>query len=56
MTMTDEQRKAFALASEPLMWWLSENCHSHTTVILDSTRAELVEGVVAHVTDKFIKD
>ena len=30
MTMTDEQRKAFALASEPLMWWLSENCHPHT--------------------------
>ena len=56
MILTTEQRAAFAAASEPLMKWLSETCHPHTTVLLTSTRAELVEGVMGHVTDKFIKD
>lgn len=56
MILTDEQCKSFALASEPLMAWLSENCHPHTTVILDLAKAELVEGVASHITKKFIKD
>lgn len=27
------------------MQWLLENCHPHCTVIVDSERAELVEGL-----------
>ena len=28
----------------PLMQWLNDNCHPHCTVIVDSERAELMEG------------
>jgi hypothetical protein len=31
-------------AAMPLMQWLAENCHPHCTVIVDSERAELMEG------------
>ncbi len=48
--------KAFEKAVEPLMKWLCENQHPHTTVIVTSNRAELVEGLQCHLTDKFIVD
>lgn len=56
MTLTEEQRNEFVAASEPLMKWLSDNCHPHTTVIVGYNRAELVECVTTHITAKFIKD
>jgi len=56
MILTEEQRKSFEAASEQLMAWLSDNCHPHTTVILDYGSAELVEGIAAHRTEKFVKD
>ena len=56
MVLSDEQRKSFEAAAEPLMAWLSDNCHPHTAVIVDYGRAELVEGIAVHVTEKFIKD
>ena len=56
MILTPQQRKEFELTVEPLMEWLAQNCHPHTAAIVDSGRAELVEGVVAHVTSKFIRD
>lgn len=43
-------------AVKPLMKWMSENQHPHTTAIVTGTRAELVEGLQCHVTDKFIVD
>ena len=48
--------KTFKEAVEPLMKWMSENQHPHTTVIVTGTRAELVEGVECHLTDEFIVD
>jgi hypothetical protein len=35
---------AFREAAFPLMQWLNDNCHPHCTVIVDSERAELMEG------------
>lgn len=37
--------KAFNEAVRPLIKWLAENHHPHTTIILTSTGAELVEGL-----------
>ena len=34
----------FREAVMPLMQWLNDNCHPHCTVIVDSERAELMEG------------
>lgn len=45
MVLTPEQIEAFKAAAQPLMSWLDANCHPHCTVIVDSTRAEVVEGV-----------
>jgi hypothetical protein len=44
MGLTTEQTDEFKALAKPLMDWLERNCHPHTTVILDSHRAELVEG------------
>ena len=51
-----EDPKTFEEAVEPLMKWMSENQHPHTTVIVTGTRAELVEGLQCHLTDEFIVD
>lgn len=47
MILSELQFKGFRDAAMPLMKWLSENCHPHVTVILDSERAELLEGIAA---------
>lgn len=41
----DEFRKL----SEPLVKWLKENCHPHTTIIIDCNHAEVLEGLKAEV-------
>jgi len=46
----------FGEASRPLMKWLAENCHPHTTVLVDSVRSQLVEGVCSHRTEEFLVD
>ena len=56
MILTEEERKAFAAAAEPLIEWVAQNCHPHTSVVLDANSAELLEGVAAHRTDKFLRD
>jgi hypothetical protein len=48
--------KTFEEAAEPIMKWMCENQHPHTTVILTGTSAELVEGLQSHLTNKFIVD
>lgn len=45
MKPTPEERQELQEAALPLMEWLWENCHPHCTVIVDSERAELVEGL-----------
>lgn len=50
------KHKTFKDAVEPLMKWLCENQHPHTTVIVTGNRAELVEGLQCHVNDEFIVD
>lgn len=62
--MTDEinslikgsENKTFKDAVEPLMKWLCENKHPHTTVIVTGTCSELVEGLESHLTNEFIID
>jgi len=45
MILTKLQIQELREAAIPLMKWLEENCHPHVTVIVDSERAELVEGL-----------
>jgi hypothetical protein len=45
MIITPDQIIALREAAMPLMQWLHNNCHPHCTVIVDSERIELVEGL-----------
>lgn len=45
----EEQLNEFAQACLPVMKWLRDNCHPHVTVIVDSGRAELLEGLAATI-------
>jgi 2'-5' RNA ligase len=47
---------AFLEACKPLMKYLSENYHPHVTVIIDGTRAELVEGLKTAKCEDYIRD
>lgn len=46
----------FADSVRPLMKYLGENHHPHTTVIVDVTNAELLEGSIAYNSKEFVKD
>lgn len=48
--------KTFEEIVRPLMEWLANHHHPHTTIILTSTHAELVEGLIGFTTNDYIKD
>jgi len=56
MILSKKEVEGFKKAAEPLMKWMAENLHPHTTAIVDQGRAELLEGKCAHVTEEFILD
>ncbi len=51
-----EEQKTFEEVVKPVMEWLAKNKHPHTSIIIDATRAELVEGVETVITDEFLQD
>lgn len=58
--MTDEQfekqRQEFEEIVKPVIKYMAENHHPHTTLIIDALHAELVEGVMVIKTDEFLID
>jgi hypothetical protein len=50
------KQETFEDAVKPLMKWLCENRHPHTTAIVTGNLAELVEGLESVKTDEFIVD
>jgi hypothetical protein len=51
-----EEPKTFEEIVKPVMEWLAKNKHPHMIVIIEATRAELVEGVECVATDEFVPD
>lgn len=51
-----EDENAFLEAAKPMMKYLCENYHPHVTVIIDGTRAELLEGLKTIKCDDYIPD
>ena len=45
MKFTLDEIETLREAALPLMQWLNDNCHPHCTIIVDSERIELVEGL-----------
>ncbi len=48
--------KNFEEASRPLMKYLGQNHHPHTSAYITNNRAELLEGQQAFVSDDYILD
>lgn len=51
-----KEEVTFEESVKPLMKWLCENTHPHTTVIVTGNTAELVEGIQFIKNDEFIVD
>lgn len=56
MTLNEQQRQEFEKIARPMVKWINDNCHPHTTITVTPTGAALEEGVCAFVTLAFIKD
>ena len=56
MVLTKEQKEGFEKAARPLMEYLGKNHHPHVTVILDYSRAEILETSATLVTDDYVPD
>lgn len=42
----EELRKEFERLAQPLIDFINGNYHPHATIIIDSTHAELLEGLI----------
>ena len=52
----EEQYKKFQELVKPLIKYLAEDFHPHTTLIITATSAEIVEGCMATQTEEFLVD
>ncbi len=51
-----ERRKSFQNVVIPVIQWLNNNGHPHMIIVIDPTNAQLLEGQLSIVTNKFVKD
>lgn len=56
MELINEKRKEFEYLARKMMKFISENCHPHTSVYIDSNTAELNEGIIGIQTDEYINN
>ncbi len=61
--MTDKERdemeqrhKAFEDVVKPIIKYMAENYHPHTTLVINSTTAQIVEGVISTRTKEYLVD
>ena len=52
----EEQQEKFEQVVRPLMKYLAENHHPHTSIYVTSRTAELLEGQKCLTTDEYIVD
>lgn len=45
MVLTKEQIAEFKQAATPLMKWMNENLHPHTTALVNGSAAEVLKGL-----------
>lgn len=53
---TNMDREEFVKVVEPIIKWMNDNVHPHHTIIITNTGAELLEGQLSYVTDRFLRD
>lgn len=52
----DLKQKEFEGLAKPLIEFINKHYHNHTSIIIDSTHAEILEGVMVTETEEFLKD
>lgn len=50
------EEKTFEEIVRPVIEWLAKNKNPHTSIVIDSIHAEMVEGVECVKTDEFLQD
>lgn len=50
------KQEEFELLVKPLIEWLNKNYHPHTKILVEQTRAEILEGLASVVTEEFLVD
>lgn len=53
---SQNKREEFLAAARPMIKWINDNGHPHMKVIVDCTHAELVEGLMMHGTEEYVRD
>lgn len=51
-----ERQVAFDEVVKPVIKFLNDHCHPHCHIVIDSTKAELSEGIQSVVTLEYVKD
>lgn len=57
--MSEVDRKkaeSFEAVARPIIKWMAENCHPHTTMIVDAMHAELLEADMVINTHDYLVD
>ena len=52
----ENKYKKFEEIIKPVIKYMAENHHPHTTLIIDATHAELVEGIMVISTEEYLID
>lgn len=47
MLLSEKQHSELEKMVSPVISWLNDNCHPHTTIIVDNRNAELLEGIAS---------
>ena len=55
MILNEQERREFEAVTRPVIEWLNKNCHPHVSVVIEPTRAELLEGVCSYPTHDYVR-
>ena len=56
MELNEKQLEELKQVTAAVIKWINENCHPHTYIIIDTTGAEVLEGVATVLNDEYIRD
>lgn len=54
--MNEQRQASFEEAAKPLIKWLCDNAHPHTSIIVTPTSAEVLEGTNTVHTEEYLRD
>lgn len=55
MILNEQERREFEAVTRPVIEWLNKNCHPHVSVVIEPTRAELLESVASYPTNDYVR-